>query len=134
MVIQLLGLLRLKWVLSDWAKVSCGRDHTIAVKTNGTLWAWGKNNNGQVGDGTGTYRSSPVQIGSLSTWSSVSAGYYHSTSIKTDGTLWAWGQNTNGQLGIGVISPYSVSPVQVGSNTDWKMVGCGSRHSTGTLL
>lgn len=71
----------------------------LAVKTDGTMFSWGRNSSGELGLNDTTNRSSPVQIGALTTWSKVSTYYYHSAAIKTDGTLWAWGKNTNGVLG-----------------------------------
>ena len=101
--------------LTDWASVNPGADHTLATKTNGTLWAWGSGTNGQLGDGTTVAKSSPVQIGTLTDWASVSAGAggNHSLAIKTGGTLWAWGLGSSGQLGInqGNVS----SPVFIGN-------------------
>ena len=76
-----------------WTSVACGGSHTIAIKYDGTLWGWGYNNSGQLGDGTGTQRTAPVQIGSDTNWASVSAGASHSLAVKTTGTLWAWGYN-----------------------------------------
>src|SRR3989338_2030534 len=87
---------------TTWSSVSAGYYHTTAIKTDGTLWAWGYNElYGQLGDGTTTNRTTPIQIVAETTWSSVSAGYYHTTAIKTDGTLWAWGYNASGRLGDG---------------------------------
>jgi len=71
----------------------------VAVKTDGTLWAWGDNVHGQLGDGTTTNRSTPVQIGTG--FAAVAAGISHTVAVKTDGTLWAWGDNVYGQLGDG---------------------------------
>jgi len=111
--------------LTNWSQVSAGGGNIIAftasVKTDGTLWAWGANGSGQLGDGTIINRSSPVQVGALTNWSQVSAGGYHTASIKTDGTLWAWGANTNGQLGGGNVFNRS-SPVQIGALTNWSQV------------
>ena len=109
--------------LIDWAAntVTSAGGHTLAVKTNGTLWSWGRNGVGQLGSGTtgpASYRSSPVQVGALSTWLRVSAGYEHSLAIRTDGTLWSWGGNNKGQLGLGNTTSYS-SPKQVGALTNW---------------
>jgi alpha-tubulin suppressor-like RCC1 family protein len=61
-------------------------DHSLAIKTDGTLWAWGLDVSGQHGDGT----FSPVRIGNDTNWASVSAGLVHSLAIKTNGELWAW--------------------------------------------
>ena len=111
---------------STWSSVEYNRggEHTLATKTDGTLWAWGANNYGQLGLGNTTNRSSPVQVGALTTWSKVCCGLYHTAAIKTDGTLWVWGRNNIGQLGLGNITNRS-SPVQVGTLTTWSKVSCG---------
>lgn len=123
--------------LTDWATLAIGKAQVVAVKTDGTLWAWGQNNNGQLGDGTTVTKSSPVQVGLLTNWSKVSAGQNCSFGIKTDGTLWAWGGNSLGQLGLGNRTDYS-SPKQVGSLTSWSKVsggdrGIGAIRTNGTL-
>jgi len=87
------------------------------------LYGWGRNNIGQVGDGTTVARSSPVQIGDSNTWSKLSGGTFNSAAIKTDGTLWSWGQNTYGQLGDGTVVNKS-SPIQVGALTTWSVISC----------
>ncbi len=94
----------------------------------GTLWAWGNNGSGQLGDGTGTDRWSPVQSGSEITWQSVSAGGVHTVAVRTDGTLWAWGYNGKGQLGDGTTKDRT-SPVQIGSATSWQSVAAGGYHT-----
>ncbi|HRI80641.1 MAG TPA: hypothetical protein PLR06_14010, partial [Cyclobacteriaceae bacterium] len=73
--------------------------YTLAVKTDGTLWAWGANGNGQLGDGTTVDKSAPASIGSG--YVKVAAGLNRSFALKSDGTLWAWGENGIGQLGDG---------------------------------
>ena len=113
-----------------WSQVSCGRYHTAAIKTDGTLWTWGRNSYGQLGDNALTHRSSPIQtISGGSNWKQVSCGQSHTTAIKTDGSLWSWGFNTAGRLGDGTIVHRS-SPVQIvsGGNT-WKQV-VGGRDCT----
>ena len=104
--------------------------HTVAVKTDGTLWAWGANASGQLGDGTTTNHSSPVQVGTATDWASVAAGSDHTVAVKTDGTLWAWGDNCSGQLGDGTTTNHS-SPVQVGTATDWASVAAGCQPHGG---
>ncbi len=84
---------------SGFASVAAGGYHTVALRTDGALWAWGDNRLGQLGDGTTTTQTAPVQIGSG--FASVGAGFYHTVAVKTDGTLWAWGDNEVGQLGAG---------------------------------
>lgn len=95
----------------DWTLVSAGGLHTLAVRKNGTLWAWGANSDGQLGDGSGQDVSFPTQIGSDTTWTGLSAGDNHSAALKADNSLWTWGLNSKGQLGNGrtVTSPVPVS-------------------------
>jgi len=115
---------------TNWKMVSCGYYHKAAIKTDGTLWAWGGNTQGQLGDGTTSNRSSPVQIAGT-TWKQISCGDRFMAAVKTDGTLWTWGNNYQGTLGLGFsggTNDYSSgrsSPSQV-SGTTWKMVSCGT--------
>jgi alpha-tubulin suppressor-like RCC1 family protein len=125
--------------LTTWAQISMGAQRAgYAIKTDGTLWSWGRNLNGCLGLGNTTYYSSPKQIGALTTWARISAGNAYALAIKTDGTLWAWGSNGNGQLATGNITYYS-SPKQVGALTTWSSVSaqgansCGSIKTDGTL-
>lgn len=112
---------------TNWSKVGAGKYQSGSIKTNGTLWTWGINGSGQLGDGTTVTKSSPIQVGSLSNWSQVEFGNYFCASIKTDGTLWSWGYNNLGQLGNNSAVSRS-SPVQVGSLTDWSQVSGGADH------
>jgi len=111
---------------STWKQVSLGAYHTAAIKIDGTLWMWGRNGYGQLGDNTLTHRSSPIQtVAAGSNWKQVSCGQYFTSAIKTDGTLWSWGFNTAGRLGDGTIVHRS-SPVQIVSGgTTWKQVAAG---------
>ena len=110
--------------------ISAGSGHTVTIRSDGTLWAWGNNGYGQLGDGTTTTKNTPVQIGTGTTWAAVSAGYLHTVAIKDDGTLWAWGYNSNGQLGDGTTTG-RYSPVQVGTDTDWVAVSAGQYFTVG---
>jgi len=118
---------------SNWKQVSCGESHTAAIKTDGRLWLWGKNNRGQLGIGSTGARYSPTQVVTLGTnWKQVSCGEYHTAAIKTDGTLWAWGYNLYGQLGDNTVT-YRSSPVQtVAGGANWSAVSCSL--GTGTVL
>jgi alpha-tubulin suppressor-like RCC1 family protein len=94
----------------------------FGIKTNGTLWSWGRNN-GELGLGEEVTENilSPTQIGTDSDWKEVISVFNYAFAIKENGTLWAWGHNSYGQLGLGdAIIRYS--PTQVGSDSDWKSV------------
>lgn len=104
--------------LTNWAQSSMSYGNCHALKTDGTLWGWGNNSQGSVGDNTTTYRNSPVQIGALTTW--AQAGYC--AAIRTNGTLWTWGANFFGQRGAGAFILSTSSPVQVGALTNWAQV------------
>jgi alpha-tubulin suppressor-like RCC1 family protein len=110
---------------ADWAQLSCGNDFCAAVKTNGTLWAWGLG--GVTGQNNVINRSSPVQVGALTDWSQVSAGLGFCAAIKTNGSLWTWGSGNAGRSGQGDTIDRS-SPVQVGALTTWDTIGQGSRR------
>ena len=108
--------------LSDWSKISTSvNHHVVAIKSDGTLWGWGRNSEGQLGLSDLTNRSSPVQVGTLSNWSQLACNPLYSLATKTDGTLWAWGSNAYGQLGQSNITNRS-SPVQVGALSNWSKV------------
>jgi len=86
---------------TDWQKVSTGSDHTLALKTDGSLWAWGGNYVGQLGDGTTIQKTSPVRIGTETNWQKIATGQGHSMALKANETTWAWGYNGFGELGDG---------------------------------
>jgi alpha-tubulin suppressor-like RCC1 family protein len=109
--------------LTTWSIAASGEWFTLALKTDGTLWSWGRNTYGQLGDGSTVNKSSPVQVGALTAWYTVSTGQNSSYATKTDGTLWSWGQNQYGQLGLNNTTTY-YSPKQVGALTTWQSV-CG---------
>ena len=111
----------------DWAKVSATCFNVAAVKSDGSLWAWGCNNCGATGDGTTVNRCSPVRERCSGTnWSSVSVGSTFMSAIKTSGELWAWGFNGCGMLGDGTVSNGRCSPVrEICSATNWCQVSTG---------
>ncbi|MBO3099164.1 T9SS type A sorting domain-containing protein [Gelidibacter pelagius] len=116
---------------TKWEKAFAGEIFTIAIKTDGTLWTWGHNSGGQLGDGTTTEKRVPFKIGSDTDWATIATGYQHVIAIKTDGTLWAWGINNFGQLGDGTNSQ-RITPTQIGTDTDWKAVDAGVHHTLTT--
>lgn len=110
---------------------------TLAIKTDGTLWAWGNNTFGQLGQGNTINRSSPVQIGTGTTWEKISVSTAACAAIKTDGTLWTWGYGGDGRLGLSDSSSRS-SPTQVGTGTNWSKIivlygGMAAIKTDGTL-
>jgi alpha-tubulin suppressor-like RCC1 family protein len=106
-------------LLTNWLTIAAGYYSSLASQTNGTLWSWGFNNNGQLGLGNTTDYSSPKQIGALTNWGSAYIGTNTGFAIKTSGTLWAWGRSRFGERGYGAISTYYSSPNQVGSSSTW---------------
>jgi alpha-tubulin suppressor-like RCC1 family protein/sugar lactone lactonase YvrE len=113
--------------------VSAGAEHSVVVKADGTLWAWGHNGYGQVGNGTRVNALIPVRIGNGVSF--ASAGGYFTVALKTDGTLWGWGRNSSGELGTGTTAD-ALTPVQIGSG--FVSVSGGTYHtvavkSDGTL-
>jgi len=116
---------------TNWAYVSTGMNHTVAIGGDGSLWAWGNNISGQLGDGTqgeGNYSNIPIRIGTDNNWRYVSAGAFYTMAIRTDGTLWAWGNNGYGRLGDGTATQRSM-PVRVGSDYNWISASAGSQHT-----
>jgi len=111
--------------LTAWSQVAAGNQGSGAIKTDGTMWLWGGNDTGQLGDDTNVVKSSPVQIGALTTWSKIDRGQTTAIALKTDGTMWTWGRNNNfGQLGDNTVINRS-SPVQVGTLTTWTLIAAG---------
>jgi len=113
--------------------VAAGLFHTVALKDDGTLWSWGSNQSGQLGDGTIVDRPTPAQIGTAADWAVMTAGDYHTLALKSDGTLWAWGDNQVGQLGDGTagISANKLVPIKIGTATTWKAIAGGQSHTLG---
>ncbi len=109
----------------DEVNIVAGEYHSLLLSSDGTLWAWGKNSYGQLGDGTYGDKNIPTQIGTDTDWAWVASGWNHNVALKSDGTLWAWGRNDSGQLGIGR-GPGKNIPTQIGTNTDWSFVEAGS--------
>ncbi len=108
--------------------IAAGGNHSLALKSNGTVWAWGYNGYGQLGDGTTTRRLEPVQITGLTGVIAIAAGGNHSLALRGNGTVWAWGLNTNGQLGNGTTTSSS-TPVQVSNLSGIAAIAAGGNHS-----
>jgi alpha-tubulin suppressor-like RCC1 family protein len=137
-----LFLLTINSVAQCWLQIDSGSGatltyHSVGIQSNGTLWAWGNNSYGQLGDGTTTNRLVPTQIGTDTDWSYVAAGTDATYAIKQNGTLWAWGRNDKGQLSDGT-TINRLLPAQVLPGTIWNKVSAGksfvvAQKTEGTL-
>ena len=125
---------------TTWVFISAGTNNFSAIKSDGTLWTWGANSTGQLGDGSTTNRSSPATTaGGGTNWKSVSSADAVAA-IKTDGTLWTWGNNSSGQLGNGSTTNRSSPATVAGGGTNWVKVNlisignsCYGLKADGTL-
>ena len=115
---------------TDWVQISAGGRHTVALRTGGTLWAWGRNQYGQLGNNTATGTSSPVSVvGGFTDWVQISGGNDASAAVRSNGTAWMWGRNNYGQLGTNNTTSSS-SPVSVVSGfTDWIQISNGDNST-----
>ena len=129
----LLGILETSGV-NTWAQVAAGKSLTFGVtsmgiKTDGSLWTWGDNTYGQLGNLTIVSQVvSPIQIGTANSWNAISAGGGHMLAISTTNKLWAWGLGAQGQLGFTATASNNSSPVQVGTSS-WTKISAGGSHS-----
>lgn len=114
---------------TDWVQTAAGEAHSLGIRADGSLWAWGKNDKGQLGNGNTGDQHVPVQIGT-DRWINISAGGKFSVAVRADGTLWAWGENDNGQLGNGD-TDYGAqpTPAQIGNGQTWLSVSAGEKHA-----
>ncbi|MFC1742756.1 RCC1 domain-containing protein [Candidatus Riflebacteria bacterium] len=133
--------------ISGLKAITAGKYHSLALKSDGTVWAWGYNNYGQLGDGTYVNRNSPVQVGvqgeippssikagtsALTEITAIAAGEYHSLALKADGTVWSWGNGNYGQLGwlyCGSSPSKQNTPALVTNLSDVSSIACGNNHS-----
>ena len=120
-----------------WSKVVVGVEYTLGIKSDGSLWAWGNNNFGQLGD-SASYNGPPtsphyvgfgmVQVGKNKKWVNVVTGNQFTIGLASDGTLWTWGLNDVGELGYATAGDVQLTPKQVGTAKDWVTIGCGQNH------
>ena len=102
--------------LTGITAVAGGLEHSLALKNDSMVWAWGNNTTGELGNGTNIDSDVPVQVNGLTGIVAIAAGYDHSLAVKNDSTVWVWGRNNYGQLGNGNNNDYNV-PVQVNGLT-----------------
>jgi RHS repeat-associated protein len=108
--------------------VEAGAHFSFAIKNDGSVWAWGCNQNGQLGNGTNISQSSPVPVTNLNDVIDIKAGNYHSLALRSDGTVWSWGNNSSGELGNGTTTSSSV-PEKITRLNNIVAIACGSNHS-----
>lgn len=114
--------------LSAIKAVVAGDRHCLAVEEDGTVWAWGNNWHGQLGDGTKNHSSAAREVRGLADVTAIAAGMGHSLALKKDGTVWAWGYNDDGELGDGK-KKERLTPFQIPGLSDVKAIAAGSHHS-----
>ena len=114
--------------LTGVTAIAAGQYHTLALKKDGTVWAWGENANGVLGNGTYTNSNVPVQVNTLTGVTAISGGWLFSLALKDDGTVWAWGLNDFGELGDGTYTGSNV-PVQVTGLTGVIAISAGYNHA-----
>ncbi len=116
--------------LSDITAITAGAFHSLALKADGTVYAWGLDTEGQLGNGTlGTSNPTPAQIASLSGVAAISAGSRHNLALKNNGTVWSWGWDDAGQLGDGTINPSNPTPTQIGGLSNVTAIAAGRKHN-----
>jgi hypothetical protein len=113
----------------DWQDTSAAYYHGQSIAGDGSLWGWGQNSVGQIGDGTTNSKTRPTATNSGSNWSSVTSGDAHSLALKNDGTLWAWGSNTFGQAGTDTAVTEVHTPQQIGTDSNWSYIAAGYQFS-----
>ncbi|MCG6551270.1 MAG: fibronectin type III domain-containing protein [Candidatus Magnetominusculus sp. LBB02] len=114
--------------LTAVAAIAGGSYHTLALKGDGSVWSWGYNGSGELGNGTTKNSNIPVLVNGLSGVTTVAGGAYHSAAIKGSGNIWAWGNNGNGELGIGSYTN-ATTPVQVSNLTGVTAIAAGYYHT-----
>ncbi len=115
-------------VISDVQLIASGLGHVLALLGDGTVWAWGDNSSGQLGDGTMIGRDLPVKVQNLNNVTGIAAGGFHSLSLLNGGNVWAWGKNFTGQLGDNTTIDRS-TPVQVQGLNTIQAITAGAEHS-----
>lgn len=114
--------------LSEISAVAAGGSHSVALRKDGSVWTWGHNGSGQLGNGIKAGSSTPSQVPGLRDVVAIAAGYSHVAALKKDGTVWAWGSNHSGQLGKSSFGT-SMTPVRVSELTGVSAIAAGAFHT-----
>ena len=114
---------------TNWQKISASSDMTIGIKTDGTIWGWGQNDQYEMGNNTCCANQlTPIQIGTANHWVDIETSLGASIfALKNDGTLWGWGLNLAGLLADNTVMARSI-PTQLNSDTDWASIHVGAAH------
>jgi alpha-tubulin suppressor-like RCC1 family protein len=112
--------------LSRIVAIARGGYHSLALRRDGTVWAWGDNTQGELGDGTTISRPAPVRVAGLSGIVAIAGGLKHNMAVKKDGTVWVWGYNVEGEVGAGATSPFVNVPVRVKGLTGVAAIAAGN--------
>lgn len=115
-------------VIGTASKIAAGGAHSLAIDSNGALWAWGYNNYGELGDGTNVNSNMPVRVSGLTGVTEISGGEGHTLALDSNGAVWSWGANVTGQLGNGT-SSYTNTPGQVSGLSGVSSTAAGGLHS-----
>ena len=110
-----------------WKDISANNFHVLALKTDGTIWAWGGNEYGQLGYVNSSNSDTPRMVGNSTDWKSISTSGTRSYAIKENGTLWSWGRK-GFELGQGINTTDQYSPKQVGNDSFWLEIFCSDLH------
>jgi alpha-tubulin suppressor-like RCC1 family protein len=115
---------------TNWVKVAPSRFFTIALKADGTIWGWGRNDRYQTGSTLATLNQlMPLQIGSATDWVDIATGTSDTAfAIKANGTIWGWGGNPSSIIVDGSLTQTVQTPTQVGTATDWVKMSVGGGH------
>ncbi len=115
---------------SQWLSIAANGNHSCAIRSDSSLWCWGGNDAGQVGNGSNENVTTPTLINSATDWRIIDLGTDHSCGIKNDNTLWCWGDNSESQLGDGTTAPSNI-PKQIGAASNWDKISLGKAFSCG---
>ena len=117
---------------TDWVEVNANPRSTTGLRANGTIWTWGRNSFGNLGDNTTVSKLSPVSVvGGFTDWVQVDSAEGHTVGMRANGSAWAWGQGFGGRLGDNTTVDKSSPVAVVGGFTDWIQVNAGGSHSVG---